>query len=110
MVVCYYGTWATYRHGNGAFNVENINPDLCTHLIYTFFGIGQDGSIRILDGYLDLEDNWGRGNIGKFVALKQKNPKLKTLAAIGGWNEGSLSFSMVSLFERNCFSNKIING
>lgn len=62
-IVCYYGSWSYYRHGNGKFEIENINPHLCTHLIYTFVGLNQDGSIAILDPYLDLSDNWGRGNI-----------------------------------------------
>lgn len=76
--------------------MEHINPALCTHLIYTFFGIHTDGSIRVLDPYLDLETNWGRGNIKKFNALKKNHPHLKTLAAVGGWNEASLGFSQVS--------------
>lgn len=94
-IVCYYGTWATYRHGNGAFNVEDIDANLCTHLIYTFFGITSAGTVQIIDPYLDLEENWGRGNIKKFNDLKLINPKLKTLAAVGGWNQGSLVFSQV---------------
>lgn len=100
-VVCYYGTWSTYRHGNGQFNVNNIDPSLCTHLIYTFFGLNGDGSILVLDPYLDLETNWGRGNIKNFNLLKQNYPHLKTLAAVGGWNEGSLGFSEVCTFFVN---------
>ncbi|XP_055374481.1 chitinase-3-like protein 1 [Condylostylus longicornis] len=92
-VVCYVGTWATYRWGNGKYDVEHINPHLCTHLMYSFFGITENGEFRVIDAYLDLEENWGRGNIKKFNALKEINPKLKTLAAVGGWNEGSIKFS-----------------
>lgn len=33
-LVCYYGSWAVYRPGDGKFNVENIDPFLCTHIIY----------------------------------------------------------------------------
>lgn len=93
--MCYYGTWAVYRHGNGKFGVENIDPYLCTHIIYTFLGISQDGSLKVLDEYLDLEENWGRGNIKKFMDLKVANPKLKLMIAVGGWNGGSLGFSNV---------------
>lgn len=60
-VVCYFGSWSTYRNGKGKFDVENINPNLCTHLIYTFVGLSPDGTIRILDEYNDLEENWGKG-------------------------------------------------
>lgn len=45
---------------------------------------------------MDLESNWGRGYISKFNALKNDNAELKTLAAVGGWNEGSLGFSEVN--------------
>lgn len=33
-LVCYYGTWAVYRPDGGKFAVENIDPFLCTHVIY----------------------------------------------------------------------------
>lgn len=86
-VVCYVGTWAVYRPGNGRYDIEHIDPSLCTHLMYGFFGINEDATVRIIDPYLDLEENWGRGHIKRFVGLKNVAPGLKTLAAIGGWNE-----------------------
>lgn len=95
-IVCYVGTWAVYRPGRGRFDIDQIDPFLCTHLIYAFFGINDDGSIRIIDPYLDLEENWGRGHIKRFNGLKTVNPALKTLAAVGGWNEGSKKFSAVA--------------
>ncbi|XP_001663097.2 chitinase-3-like protein 1 [Aedes aegypti] len=95
-IVCYVGTWAVYRPGRGRFDIDHIDPFLCTHLVYAFFGINIDGSIRIIDPYLDLEENWGRGHIKRFNALKSVNPSLKTLAAVGGWNEGSRKFSAVA--------------
>lgn len=33
-LVCYYGSWAVYRPEGGKFPVENIDPFLCTHIIY----------------------------------------------------------------------------
>jgi len=33
-LVCYYGTWAVYRPEGGKYPVENIDPFLCTHIIY----------------------------------------------------------------------------
>lgn len=95
-VVCYQGTWSVYRPGVGRFGVEDIDPFLCTHLVYAFLGIEETGKLRIIDPYLDLEDNGGHGNIKKFNALKLKNPTLKTLLAVGGWNEGSKRFSIVA--------------
>ena len=45
---------------------------------------------RSLDEYNDLEENWGKGSFKKFTDLKNINPGLKTLLAIGGWNEGEV--------------------
>ncbi|RZC35409.1 chitinase, partial [Asbolus verrucosus] len=91
-VVCYLGTWSTYRWGNGKFTVEDIDPNLCTHVIYSFVGIRPDGSVRLLDEYLDVDTQ----NFNRFNALRQKNSNLKTLIAIGGWNEGSANYSSVA--------------
>ncbi|XP_046972453.1 chitinase-3-like protein 1 [Vanessa cardui] len=96
VVVCYYGTWATYRNGLGKFDVSNINTDLCTHIVYTFVGINSQGTVISLDAFLDYPDNWGRDNLGKFNALKQQNSKLKTLLAVGGWNEASAKYSVMA--------------
>lgn len=95
-IVCYFGSWSTYRNGNGKFSVENINPHLCTHLIYTFVGINGDGSINILDRWNEID----LGAMRRFNDLKKQNPKLKTLIAIGGWNEGSLIFTKVVSNDR----------
>ncbi|KAH9640940.1 hypothetical protein HF086_003030 [Spodoptera exigua] len=35
-------------------------------------------------------------NFGKFNALKEKNSSLKTLLAVGGWNEGSAKYSTMA--------------
>lgn len=61
-VVCYWGTWSVYRWGNALFQIENVNPNLCTHIIYGFVGIQTDGSVRLLDSYLDVD----RGIIHNF--------------------------------------------
>lgn len=95
-VICYYGSWAVYRPEKGKFPVENIDPFICTHLIYTFAGLGYDNKIRSLDPWNDLKDNYGRGAFERFTALKKVNPKLKTLLAIGGWNEGSIKYSSMA--------------
>lgn len=91
-VVCYHGTWSVYRPGNGKFTVEDINPNLCTHVIYTFIGAETDGTVKLLDAYLDITV----GNFQRLNALKKINSNLKTSIAIGGWNEGSLKYSAIA--------------
>ncbi|KAJ8928194.1 hypothetical protein NQ314_019257 [Rhamnusium bicolor] len=91
-VVCYHGTWSRYRNGNGQFTVSDIDPTLCTHIIYSFVGINTDGTINLLDRALDITN----GNFANFVSLKKRNSKVKTLVAVGGWNEGSLKYSNVA--------------
>ncbi|KAF2895979.1 hypothetical protein ILUMI_10196 [Ignelater luminosus] len=106
-VVCYYGSWAAYRPGNGRFEVEDIDPTLCTHLIYAFVGLNPNGSIRIIDPNLDIN----KGGFKRFNALKSRNPKVKTLISIGGWNEKSEVFAEVASTShlRTAFVNNALN-
>ncbi|KAF2880907.1 hypothetical protein ILUMI_25265 [Ignelater luminosus] len=106
-VVCYYGSWAVYRKGNGHFEIEDIDPTLCTHLIYTFVGLNHDASIKIIDSWQDIDLEGYK----RFNALKLRNPKLKTLIAIGGWNEGSEVYSQVvsNAHTRTAFVNNALN-
>nr|CAD7399486.1 unnamed protein product [Timema cristinae] len=99
VMFCYYGSWATYRQGEGTFNVADIDATLCSHLVYAFAGVSSEGLIESLDPYNDLSDNWGKGSFNKFSALAKTNPDVKTLLAIGGWNHGSVTFSNMASTE-----------
>ncbi|KAK7016749.1 Cht9p, partial [Halocaridina rubra] len=50
----------------------------------------------VLDPYNELCDNWGRCAYDRFVALKEINPDLKVLLAVGGWTEGSVAYSAMA--------------
>jgi len=79
--------------GNANFGVNNINPNLCTHLIYSFAKLDPT-TFKIVP-----IDPWGDINLNgylNFTALKSKNPSLKTMISIGGWtdsNDGTQKYS-----------------
>lgn len=57
--VCYWGSWTTYRADVGKFTVDNIDPNMCTHLIYGFAMLSTSNTIQSHDAYIDLPDNYG---------------------------------------------------
>jgi len=94
MVVCYWGTWANYRPEGGKFTPEHVDPTLCTHLIYSFAGLDtHNWTIKSLDPWMDLEDNYGLAGFKKATNMKKTHSHLKVTLAIGGWNEGSERYS-----------------
>lgn len=108
LVVCYLGTWATYRPGEGKFDIEDIDASLCTHAVYGFAKLDNEtNQIASFDPTLDIDNN----GYGRFVGLKANNPDLKTLLAIGGWNEGSEKYSAMASDEesRKTFVQSAVN-
>ncbi|XP_035512667.1 acidic mammalian chitinase-like [Morone saxatilis] len=102
-LVCYFTNWSQYRPGNGKFMPLNIDPNLCTHLIYAFAGINEANELVTIE--------WNDDQLyADFNGLKQRNPNLKTLLAVGGWNFGTQKFTaMVSTqANRNTFAQSSI--
>ncbi|XP_067387674.1 acidic mammalian chitinase [Emydura macquarii macquarii] len=101
-LTCYFSNWAQYRPGLGRFLPDNINPCLCTHLIYAFAGMKNNQITTIEWNDLTLYQS--------FNGLKNQNGQLKTLLAIGGWNFGTAPFTaMVSTPEtRQTFISSVI--
>lgn len=97
IVACYIGSWSVYRPLRGSFQIENIDPNLCTHLIYSFAGLDvATNSIKSLDPWQDLADNYGKDGFGRIIKIKQTHPHVKVSLAIGGWNEGSENYSKLA--------------
>lgn len=84
-VFCYYESWTQWRTGNGQFKLSHVNPKLCTHITLAFIGLNADGTINELDS----------GPYNEFIKLKSKNANVKLLVSMGGWNEGSTTYSAV---------------
>ncbi|XP_019287626.2 chitotriosidase-1 isoform X1 [Panthera pardus] len=101
-LVCYFTNWAQYRQGAARFLPKDVNPNLCTHLIYAFAGMTnhQLSSIEWDDEVFYQE----------FNGLKKMNPKLKTLLSIGGWNFGTQKFTdmVATANNRQTFVNSAI--
>ncbi|BFZ11136.1 hypothetical protein BsWGS_14175 [Bradybaena similaris] len=97
-IFCYYSSFAQTRHGIGKFLPEDINPNLCTHLIYAFVDITPDG--RDLTPF-NRNDQGPRGLYARTLALKEQNPSLKVLLAVGGWQIGSKPFIPMIRDETN---------
>lgn len=77
-----------YRESDGAFDLSDVDPKLCTHMIYTFVGLSENGEVKSLDPWCDFPDGGGKDNMARMNKLREKNPELKTMVAIGGWKEG----------------------
>lgn len=111
VVVCYVSTWATYRKGRGQFTIDDIDPRLCTHLVYAFAGLNaSSSSIQSLDPYNDLEEDYGKGSYKKMAGLMKRYPHLTVTVAIGGWNEGSANYSALAAdpAKRKIFIDSVI--
>ena len=66
------------------YTADNVDPTLCTHLIYGFATLDASTyTIQIFDNFVDIDNEM----YIKFNSLKRRNPILKTMIAVGGWNE-----------------------
>lgn len=91
------------RPGKGKFDVEDIDPFLCTHGFYGFADLDNiTWTIYVYDPWFDLapEDcEPGYCNYDgyrRFVALKNINPNFVPMLSVGGWNAGSGKYSMMA--------------
>ena len=102
-LVCYYTNWSQYRPKIGKFLPEDIDPFLCSHVIFAFGWI-KKGKLASFEE----NDESGGGKVGLYdrvVGLKSLNPDLKVLLAVGGWSFGTAKFKEVAKtrFTRQVF-------
>lgn len=87
-MVCYYTNWAQYRSTEGIYFPEDIDPNLCTHVIYSFSKLDSQYEMAPYE-WNDKSTDWSKGMYERTIDLKAINPDLKVLLAVGGWNHGS---------------------
>lgn len=87
-IFCFFEGWAGSRAGNGAFTVNDLKPELCTHLVF-LHAVTEDESLMSIN-------NDDRGMYQAFNDLKKKHKHLKTLLSVGSWNEGSVKYSQLA--------------
>ncbi|KYO34245.1 acidic mammalian chitinase-like [Alligator mississippiensis] len=99
---CYFSNWGQYRQGPGKYLPKDIDPCLCTHLLYAFAGMTNNEITTIEWNDVTLYQS--------FNGLKNQNSNLKTLLSIGGWNFGTAKFTamVASSANRQTFINSAI--
>ncbi|XP_076443544.1 chitinase-3-like protein 1 [Babylonia areolata] len=96
--LCYFPSWAYGRPSHFTrFDVQHVDPTLCTHLVYAFAAVDVD-SRRLVP--LDPgQDDPGPGTVGRyrrFNDLKKKYPHLRTLVSVGGQYAGNEQFAHIA--------------
>lgn len=79
--MCYYTNWSQYRLNQGKFLPENIDPHICTHIIFAF-GWMKKNKLSSFDA-TDETKAGKKGLYERVTELKKLNPNLKILLAIG---------------------------
>lgn len=79
-VVCYFTNYAWYRSGIGKFGPRDIDPQLCTNIVYGYALLDPDQLfIKTSDSWADIELKLYQ----KVTSLKKRGVKVSI--AIGGW-------------------------
>ena len=83
-VVCYFTNWAWYRQGGGKYVPEDIDANLCSHIVYGFAVLNRETlTIKPHDSWADFDNRFYE----RVVAYKKKG--VKVTVAIGGWNDSA---------------------
>lgn len=99
-LVGYYAAWAKYS----GFTPDKLDATKLTHINYAFANINSDH--KIILGYPDVD----AANISQLNRLKQINPKLKTIIAVGGWSwSDQFSDAALTQASRDTFADSAVN-
>lgn len=54
-MLCYYTNWSGYRGKAGKFTPRNIDPFLCTHILYSYAQFNKEGNVTHADRWMDVD-------------------------------------------------------
>lgn len=81
--VCHITNWSFYRKGEGKFVPENLEPSLCTEIIYSFATLDPEAyEMREFDPWGDIENQL----YSRTVNLDTNVP---VLLGMGGWTDSN---------------------
>lgn len=76
--LCYYTNWSRYHIG---FEPKHIPTDLCTHIVYAFFPVLDNGHVALSDGWADIQLE----GIQNVMKLRGQGYVESIILSIGGW-------------------------
>lgn len=84
-VICFFSSWAWYKPSDGKFFPEDIDPSLCTHIIYSFALLDNETLLmKSSDEWTDIDNKFYH----RVTHLKYTS-KAKIILALGGWMDSS---------------------
>ncbi|CAF0977020.1 unnamed protein product [Didymodactylos carnosus] len=92
---------AYQRPGSGSMVPEDIDPCLCTHIIYAFAEMDKNQLTPTEKYDTDDKENDLPGFFERFNQWKEVNKHLRTLLAVGGWEMGMKDFSAMVKQDKN---------
>ncbi|KAG9250753.1 glycoside hydrolase superfamily [Emericellopsis atlantica] len=89
----YYPSWKVYKGKPPS----SLDVRVATHAFYAFVRVNENGTLRLLDEFGDLQKQVDveQGCLAAFAKMKRENPHLKTLVSIGG-GSGSAEFPIMA--------------
>ncbi|XP_072500436.1 oviduct-specific glycoprotein-like isoform X3 [Notamacropus eugenii] len=93
-LVCYLTSWAQYRPIPASLFPEDVDPYLCTHLVYAFASMKNN---RITSEEKNDEEKM----YPQLRSLKERNKELHILLSIGGWYFGTNRFTRMLSTSKN---------
>lgn len=81
-LVCYFTNWAWYRRGIAKYTPDDIDPRLCTHIVYGFAVLDySELTIRTHDSWADIDNKF----YDRVAGFQRKGVNVSL--ALGGWND-----------------------